>query len=164
LTSESPRSLLIGNVFDFVQNQKYAAVKFPNIHPTSLSEYADIDLLTEKSTAQNLLQYLRQHSLVNRINIQPQSHMMSMVAVLQDGSLLALDLIWQLKRKSLAFMNVSEAINRSERNDFGVKILSLSDTQTFLKYFYGLNFSNIPDRYLYYFEKEESAQVLIMRC
>jgi hypothetical protein len=159
LTSENPRSLLIGNVFDFVQNQKYAAIKFPNIHPKSLSEYADIDLLTEKSTAQNLLHYLRQHSLVNRINIQPQSHMMSMVAVLQDGSLLALDLIWQLKRKSLAFMNVSEAINRSERNDFGVKTLNLSDTKTFLKYFYGLNFSNIPDRYIYFFEKGESAQM-----
>lgn len=159
LTSESPRSLLIGNVFDFVQNQKYAAIKFPNIHPTSLSEYADIDLLTEKTTAQNLLNYLKQHSLVTRVNIQPQSHMLSIVAVLQDGSLLALDLIWQLKRKSFAYMNVSEVIDRSERNDFGVKTLSLSDTQTFLKYFYGLNFSSIPDRYLQFFEKEESASI-----
>jgi thymidylate kinase len=158
-STESQRSLLIGNVFDFVQNQKYAAIKFPNIHPTSLSEYADIDLLIEKSTAQNLLQYLKQHILVKRLNIQPQSHMMSIVAVLQDGSLLALDLIWQLKRKSLAFMNVSEAINRSERNDFGVKTLNLSDTKTFLKHFYGLNFSPIPDRYMHFFEKGESAQM-----
>jgi thymidylate kinase/SepF-like predicted cell division protein (DUF552 family) len=156
---ENARSLLIGNVFDFVQNQKYAAIKFPNIHPKSLSEYTDIDLLTEQSTAQNLLHYLRQHILVKRVNIQTKSHMLSILAVLQDGSLLALDLIWQLKRKSLAFMKVSEAINRLERNAFGVKILSLSDTQTFLKYFYGLNFSNIPDRYLYYFEKEECASI-----
>ncbi|WP_194974605.1 nucleoside/nucleotide kinase family protein [Aquiflexum lacus] len=157
--TESARSLLIGNVFDFVQNQIYAAIKFPNIHPANLSEYADIDLLTEKSTANNLLKYLRQHILVKRVNIQPQSHMLSIVAVLQDGSLLALDLIWQLKRKSFAYMNVSEVINRSERNDFGVKTLSLSDTQTFLKYFYGLNFSSIPDRYLQFFEKEESASI-----
>ncbi|MCH6234484.1 hypothetical protein [Cognataquiflexum rubidum] len=158
-SAESHRSLLIGNVFDFVQNQQYAAIKFLNTHPKSLSEYADIDLLTEKTTAQTLLQYLKQHILVKRVNIQPQSHMMSMVAVLQDGSLLALDLIRQLKRKSLAFMKVSEVINRSERNDYGVKILNLSDTQTFLKYFYGLNFSPIPDRYLHYFEKEESANI-----
>ncbi|WP_113922235.1 nucleoside/nucleotide kinase family protein [Cognataquiflexum aquatile] len=158
-STESPRSLLIGNVFDFVQNQQYAAVKFPNIHPTSLSEYADIDLLTEKPTAQNLLQYIKQHILVKRVNIQPQSHMLNMVVVLQDGSVLALDLIWQLKRKSLAFMKVSEVINRSERNDFGVKILNPSDTQTFLQYFYGLNFSPIPDRYLNFFEKEESSNI-----
>ena len=158
-STESLRSLLIGNVFDFVQNQKYAAIKFPNIHPKSLSEYADIDLLTEKSTAQNLLQYLKQHILVKRVNIQPQSHMQNMVVVLQDGSLLALDLIWQLKRKSLEFMKVSEAINRSERNDFGVKILNPSDTQTFLKYFYGLNLTTIPDRYMNFFEKQESASI-----
>lgn len=156
---ESPRGLLIGNVFDFVQNQNYAAVKFPNIPPMNLSEFADIDLLLEKTTAKNLLKYLRQHSLVNRVNIQSQSHMLSMVAVLQDGSLLALDLIWQLKRKSVAYMNIAEAIKRSERNEFAVKTMSLSDTQTFLKYFYGLNFSSIPDRYLHFFEKEETARI-----
>ena len=158
-SKENPRSLLIGNVFDFMQNQNYAAIKFPNIPPKDLSEYADIDLLTDKTTAQNLLQYFKQHTLVKRVNIQPQSHMMSIVAVLQDGSVLALDLIWQLKRKALEFMNVSKMINRSKRNDYGVKILNLNDTQTFLKYFYGLNFSNIPDRYLHFFDKQESANI-----
>jgi len=166
LISENPRALLIGNVFDFVQNQKYAAIKFPNIHPTSLSEYADIDLLTEKATAKSLLSYLKQHILVKRVNIQQQSHMLSIVVVLQDGNLLALDLIWQLKRKSLEFMKVSEAVKRSIENGFGIKTLNQGDTQTYLKYFYGLNFSSIPEQYMHYFNKGNEAifdQALLRR-
>lgn len=158
-SKENPRALLIGNVFDFIQNQQYAAIKFPNIPPKDLSDYADIDLLTDKTTAQNLLQYLRKHILVKRIKMQPQSHMLSIVVVLQDGSVLALDLIWQLKRKAMEFMKVSEVINRSKRNDYGVKILNLGDTQTFLKYFYGLNFSTIPGRYRQFFGKEENTKI-----
>ena len=157
--SESQRALVIGDVFDFLQNQKYATVKFPNIQPSALSDYADIDLLTDNKTAQNLLTHLSDHSLVARIKVQSQSCMMSIMVALHDGQLLALDLIWQLKRKNLEFMDVASGIEGAIVNDFGIKCLNRIDTQDYLRHFYGLNGSPIPDKYLSFFEDISDAQL-----
>ncbi len=66
------RALLIGDVFDLLQNEKYAAIKFPNIQPQSLSEYADIDLLVNRNSAKKLTNFLANHSLVKTLQIQKQ--------------------------------------------------------------------------------------------
>lgn len=146
-TSNSARALLIGDIFDFLQNSPYAAIKFPNIPPSELSEMADIDLLSSHKTAQQLINYLLQHSLVDRIQQQKQSHMNSLMIVLRDGSLLALDLIWQLKRKALCFMSTTDLLRDTVQNDFGVYTLSEINTKRYLQYFYILNGSTIPSRY-----------------
>lgn len=145
--TEPARPLLIGDVFDFLQNQKYATIKFPEIHPKSLSESADIDLITSKATAKILYTYLAQHSLVDRIQVQKQSHMNSMLVVLKNGGMLALDLIWQLKRRQLEFLNVTELLERLISNSYSVKTLNESDTRDYLRYFYGLNDSVLPEKF-----------------
>jgi thymidylate kinase len=154
---ETPRKLLIGDVFDFLQHLPYAAVKFPNIHPKALSEYTDIDLLMQKSTAIALFAYLQNHSAVQKIGVQQQSNMMTLRVLLHDGSLLALDLIWQLRRKALVFMSLAEALEQAVLNEFGIKTLSAAHTQSYLKYFYGLNNSAIPVHYAACFENGKPA-------
>lgn len=146
------RALLIGDVFDFLHNVHYAAVKFPNIPPRTLSENTDIDLLVCQKTAKNLHKYLDNHSLVKKVKWQAQSKMMHLLVVLHNDQLLALDLIWQLRVKALEFMDVKLAINEAVKNDFGVKILSQKHTRTYLYYFYGLNDSFIPEKYHSLFE------------
>lgn len=163
---ETHRPLLISDVFDFLHNQDYATVKFPLIHPSNLSEYADIDLLTTKKTAQDLLAYLKQHSLVKSLKVDAQSHMKSLLVQLHNGQLLALDLIWQLKRKSLEFMSVPNSISGAEVNNFGIKALNQADTTDYLRFFYGLNGSSLPEKYsplfgteaLVTFKREELTQ------
>ncbi len=149
---ETPRKWLIGDVFDFLHNSPYAAVKFPDTHPKNLSEYADIDLLLQKNAALALLAYLQHHSLVQKVSVQRQSNMMALTVMLRDGSLLALDLVWQLRRKALEFMKVSEAIEHAVRNKFGIKTLNTAHTQSYLKCFYGLNNRGIPLHYQPCFE------------
>lgn len=155
----SQRALLTGDVFDFLQNESYAAVKFPNIHPKALSELADIDLLSSKATAEQLSNYLLQHSLVDRIQQQKQSHMNTLLVVLHDGSLLALDLIWQLKRRELEFMSTRDLLSGIVQNDFGVKTLNEMDTKRYLQYFYILNGSTIPPKYKALFHSSSFVQM-----
>ncbi|WP_107038040.1 hypothetical protein [Brumimicrobium mesophilum] len=144
---KTSRSLLIGDVFDFLQNENYAAVKFPNIQPKTLSEHSDIDLLVHKGSSQELVQYLNEHALVKKVNQKAQSNMTRLLIILQNDQILALDLIWKLKVKALEFMNVNQAINNAQTNNFGVKTLCLKDHQDYLNCFYGLNNSTIPEKY-----------------
>jgi len=145
--TEHARPLLIGDVFDFLQNENYATIKFPDTHPKSLSELADIDIISPKTTATNLYNYLSRHSLVDRIQNQKQSHMSSMLVVLKNGSMLALDLIWQLKRKQFEFLSVDELLSRAIPNNHAIYTLNESDTLNYLSYFYGLNMGAIPEKY-----------------
>lgn len=153
------RTLVIGDVFDFIQNESYAAIKFPNIPPKTLSEHADIDLLVSQETANNLYNYLKKHSLVNKVQVHMQSKMMSLLIVLQNDQLLALDLIWQLKVKALDFMDVNLAIQEAEKNDFGIKVLSQKHTFEYLRSFYGLNGSAIPEKYHSLFESNSAEKM-----
>jgi thymidylate kinase len=153
-TAEAPRELLIGDVFDFLQAREYAALKFPYMDPKKLSIDSDIDFLMEKPLALNLLSFLQQHSLVKRISIQRQSNMLNALILITDGNLLSIDLVWQLKRKSLEFMHSREVLSRTSTNDFAVKTLSDEDTLSYLQCFYGLNHSKIPEKYHIYFSAE----------
>jgi thymidylate kinase len=146
------RTLVIGDVFDFLHNGNYAAIKFPNIPPKTLSENTDIDLLVSQKTANNLYSYLKKHSLVKKVQLHTQSKMMSLLIVLHNDQLLALDLIWQLKVKALDFMDVKFAIQEAEKNDFGIKVLNQKYTLEYLRFFYGLNASTIPEKYHPLFE------------
>jgi thymidylate kinase len=154
-SKESPRELLISDVFDFLQNEEYAAIKFPNLKPQKLDENADIDLLMNPKTAIQLLTFLEKHSLVNKISLQKHSNMMSMSLLAKDGSLLSLDLIWSLKRKGLQFMDSAIALKNSIMNSYGIKTLNAEDTRFYLQCFYGLNHSLIPEKYECYFDNEE---------
>lgn len=153
------RQLLIGDTFDFLQNKKYATIKFPDINPLELPETKDIDILLSKTDAKSLLNYLSEHSLVKKADINTSSKMSSILCLLTDNSILALDLIWKLKRKSIQFLNTEEVLNRSFTNDYLIKSLNQEDTQTYLKYFYGLNNSSIPEQYLHYFENKTIAKL-----
>jgi thymidylate kinase len=156
LQDQAPnRVLLIADVFDFLRNEFYAAIKYPNSHPKDLDELSDVDLLTTKKTTKALLKYLRSHSLVARVKVKTQAHMVQVMVVLKSGELLALDLLWQFKRKSLVFMDVQTCLQQAVFNDFGIKTLSPTHTREYLKNFYGLNGSPIPEKYHAYFEDGE---------
>jgi len=150
--ANAQRSLVTSDVFDFLHKEKYAAIKSPNTHPAHLDAFADIDLLTTKPIAKKLAKYLCNHSLVSRVRAKNKSHMMSIMVIMNNGQLLAIDLIWQLKRKSRIFMDVPFVLQSIVYNDFGIKTLNSEHTCQYLNYFYGLNGSDIPSKYMSYFE------------
>lgn len=149
---KSARQLLIMDLFDHVQNDNYAAVKFLNGYPENLSVNSDIDILVEKPLSTRLVQFFKEHSLVTKIVTTPKSFMNTVQLILVDGSFLSVDLIWQAKRRSIVFMDVQQTLANAYRNSFGVKTTSVSDTMQYLSGFYTLNNAEIPEKYRVYEE------------
>jgi thymidylate kinase len=145
---KTSRELLIMDIFDLLQNQEYAALKFNNGFPEQLSIYSDIDLVINKKTNQLLVSFLKNHALVSKITLNQRSFMNTVQVFLKDGTLLSLDLIWQLKIKNLQIMDANQIIANHFLNEYGVKNASSMDTARFIMLFYILNNSEIPVKYL----------------
>jgi thymidylate kinase len=144
------RELVIMDVFDLLQNQEYAALKFNNGFPEKLSLNSDIDLIINKKANQLIVSFLENHALVSKITSNKKSFMNSVQVFLNDGTLLSLDLIWQLKVKSLEILDTKQIIASNYINKYGVKNASSVDTARFITLFYSLNNSEIPAKYLDY--------------
>jgi len=144
---KSNRELMIMDLFDFLHQKEYVAIKFPNSLPDELSEYSDIDLAIEKSDLKPILHFVENHPFVISIHSIKKSFMDSVQIILSDYSLLSLDLIWKFKQKSLVMLDVSKIIENGFQNEFGVKLLNEIDLQRYIGVFYGLNHAKIPAKY-----------------
>tara|TARA_R110002050_G_scaffold141251_1_gene266256 strand:+ start:7527 stop:9935 length:2409 start_codon:yes stop_codon:yes gene_type:complete len=144
------RSLVIMDVFDYLQPKDYATIKFPDILPDHLSEYSDIDVCIRKNEVHTLVDYLKVHPLVQFVHTDVVTHMNAIQLFCKDGSLLSMDLIWQLSRKSLVMMNAEQVIERASQNYFGVKRMTDLDAARYVALFYGLNHAAVPDKYMLY--------------
>ncbi len=149
---KTPRQLVIMDLFDALQNHKYAALKFPNSHPENLSLNSDIDLVIRKKDSAAIFQMLKNHSHVANIYRQQKSHMQAIQCILNDGSILSVDLIWQLKRRNIIFQDVDKVLENSYINNFRVSNISVKDLMHYIVSFYTLNNSAIPAKYKVYQE------------
>lgn len=146
----APRELLIMDFFDAIQNQQYAALKFHNDFPEKLSVNSDIDLVIDKSNNKSILKLLKNHALAAKITVNKKSFMNSILVFLQDGSILSIDLIWQLKIKNLEILNTQDIIADSYWGRYGVRLASEINTARFIVLFYILNGAKIPSKYQAY--------------
>lgn len=147
---KSARELLIMDLFDSIQNQDYAALKFKNGFPEQLNINSDIDLVIEKKLNNSIINLLTKHSLISKITTNKRSFMNTVHVFLNDGTFLSLDLIWIIKRKNLVFFNSKKIITKGYRNSYGVKCASSSDIARYIALFNVLNGSPIPNKYLDY--------------
>ena len=148
----SHRELIITDLFDFLSAKSYAALKFQNILPEKLSEYSDIDLCIEKDAVPELNKYLAAHTMVKHVKRIQKTFMCTLQLFMVDGGMLSLDLIWQIKRKSLVMMDIKELLSHSQANEFGVKMPRLIDNVRFIGMFYAMNNTKVPGNYQAYVE------------
>ncbi|MCZ8145291.1 hypothetical protein [Flavobacterium sp.] len=153
----SHRQLLIMDVFDFLQYKEYAVLKFHQGYPESLSLNSDIDLILKKATGKELLQFLKHHHLLIRSQLKTSSFMINYQGFTADGELLSLDLIWQVKRKSLQLLDCDEILAHRIPNSFGVSLTSAQHTTRFVALFYRLNHASIPEKYISYSAVAETS-------
>jgi len=144
---ENNRNLAVLDIFDFLKQNEYAALKFPDHAPEQLDAYADIDLCVHKNDAKSLIRFLKKHPLVLRKKVQYQSFMATVQLQLNDGRLLHLDLIWKIKRKTLTLLPVQKLIASAVPNRFGIRQASPEDTALYILLFYTLNNQTIPEKY-----------------
>jgi thymidylate kinase len=141
------RALLLGDVFDFLQDQPYAALKFPDIDPRQLSELSDVDLCMGRSDANQLIQRFKVHPLVSQSRLVKKSYMATFQMICGDGSLLSIDCIWKFKRKATVMMDKVSVIRNAIPNHYGVKNAAPEDQARFIGLFYTLNNTDIPKKY-----------------
>ncbi|KIA97387.1 hypothetical protein OA88_21370 [Flavobacterium sp. JRM] len=159
IKAKTARELIIMDIFDALQNQKYATIKFHDGYPEQLSVNSDIDILIKKDLSASILKLIKCHSLVAKVSQNKKSFMNSLQLVMIDGTILAIDLIWEFKRKNIIFLDAKKALKHAYVNNFGVKSLSFKDTQKYISAFYILNNVAIPRKYKLYI-KEEKHQVV----
>ncbi len=146
-SQKSNRELVIMDVFDLMYKHEYAAVKFPRSIPESLSELSDIDLLVSKKNAAKMIKVLKSHPLVDQIKSDNKSFMGSYLLFLKDGSLLAIDLIWKFKRKSLQLLDLNKIRSQAKEVIHGVRHINNPDLARYVGLFYSLNGAKVPEKY-----------------
>jgi thymidylate kinase/tRNA A-37 threonylcarbamoyl transferase component Bud32 len=152
------RKLLLMDVFDFLSNQSYAAIKFPNMQPENLDELSDIDLLINRKDKKELVLFFKTHPLVNKLVLVNRSFMSSIQI---DNGLLNLDLIWKFKRGAHEFLNAENVLKNRYANNFGVSMMNVTDTARYIGLFYSLNKASIPKKYSGYEEVIENSETLM---
>lgn len=143
----SARELVLMDIFDFVQNKEYAALKFKGYLPEQISTMSDVDLCLTKPLAKELTTYVQEHSLVNIARTKNLSFMSNAELVLINSELISLDCIWSLKRKNLVMQDIDTLIGSSTSNPYGVKQPSMQNEALYVNLFYTLNLAKVPFKY-----------------
>ncbi|WP_157975975.1 phosphotransferase [Lewinella sp. IMCC34191] len=141
------RPELIGNLFGELEKVDYAVLKLGDQDPRNLPQESDLDILMSRSSANGIIEWLAGAPGVERVRTIRKSFMASLAVVLNDGQLLHLDLIWNLKRKATVFMDAAGMIARGCTNPYGFVTVNQEDTDDYLRLFYGLNGQAIPEKY-----------------
>lgn len=146
------RQWLLADLFHFLEPLSYAALKWPGGDPRDLSEESDLDLAMPRDTARKLENWLRRHPLVRRVKAGRRSFMRNLRVQLRDGGLLSLDCIWQIKRKDLHMMPLSELLSATQDSPFGVRQPRAWADFTYTWLFYWLNGKSVPPKYRLQFQ------------
>jgi thymidylate kinase len=147
LDEEDVRKDFIHSVFSDLHYKDYAVLKAGDIHPADIKEGGDIDIVMRKQDCEKLYNRLSNNVLVKGISLQKKSFMYALRIKLVNDEWVFMDLIWQIKHKATVFMNVDKVLKSAFVNNFGIKVVSESDTACFIKHFYLLNNAPIPDKY-----------------
>ncbi len=141
------RQLLLTDIFNFLTDKKYAALKWLVAEPSTLREESDIDLCVTKEVRNELKSFLKQHPYVIKVKENRRSFMTTFSVILSDSSFISIDAILKFKRKDLIMLNAAELLQRTQQNGFGVKVPAVHDDLSYMWLFYLLNDAEVPARY-----------------
>jgi thymidylate kinase len=165
---KTAREMIIMDLFDCIQNQEYATLKYINGYPEQLPVTSDIDMVTTRAVDKTVVAMLRKHKLVSKITYFRKSFMNTIQVTTSQGDILSIDLIWQLKVKNYNILNARKIIKDSYRNFFGVKAASIIDSTRFIAMFYVLNGAKIPKKYRVYEQvlakSDKPLDLLLQNC
>lgn len=155
----SDRQLVLQDLAFWLHRRPHTALKLTVEHLTDMPDSSDLDLCLPRPVAEQLTAYLQQHPLVRKPVIEARTFMKQLHLLCADGSALHVDLIWQLKRKAIQFMDATTLWQQATPAPHGLNVPQPVHTQTYLRFFYGLNHAPMPDRYLPLFDHPTDAQL-----
>lgn len=141
------REILIGDIYDALHHHDYATLKKEHGNPIELDEYSDLDICIRDYDAKNIIDFLKNHPLVNEFKNKSLSYTNAIKLVTHTGELLSLDLVHQFKRKSMYYLRIENLINTANTSYYGNKVANPIYTARYIALFYGLNGAGVPKKY-----------------
>lgn len=136
----------------------YALLKgfFEDIEELNL--HADLDLVIRKKDLHAWEKRLASIPGLRKCHIQ-QNHFVSWVELyFEDFSFLEIDLIHGIQRRGRVFMDVEEILDKAQKDPKGVRRASIEHSFEFALFFYHLNHSALPQKYVEEFQSLEEEQ------
>lgn len=147
----SLRQMLLTDIFDFLRDKSYAALKWLAAHPDQLQEESDIDLCIDRGSVKEFTRFLQLHPAVQQLRICRKSFMNNYSICLKDHSFLSVDTIWQFRRRHTVMMDAVPLMESVSFTSSGVKVPSAAQDFTYVWLFYLLNNAAIPEKYRQHF-------------
>ncbi len=147
------KAYFIRKLGQYLRNKNYALIKATN-NPESLSENtSDLDLITDRVTARKIHQFAKEETGIYKVQLIRQSHMNTLELYFDDQNFLRIDLLFEVRRKNIVFLDAKKALKASYVADNGWKYIPDSFSVEYIKGFYHLNKHEIPERYIAYYKE-----------
>ena len=143
----SDRQNFILSLTDHLKGKNYAGLKLPATSPELWPETSDIDIVTDRKVTTEVIKFVNRHTKVAKVKTIKKSHMTSLVVWLENSQMISLDMIYQLKRRDLHFMNAGSMISGAVTGNFGISHVNPADSARYVAWFYGLNGTVVPEKY-----------------
>lgn len=155
---KSFRNQFIHRLFEEIIETDYALMKFFEEGIELLNEGSDLDIFIRKKDFPKIKDLAENSILVSQIRSRKYSYMHSLELFFQDGSFLSIDLISQLKRKSIEYLKIDEVLINASTNEFGIKVPMAQDNFRYIARFYILNGTEVPEHYKIHYWHYHKAQ------
>ena len=158
----SRRELMLEDIFHFLRDKKYAALKWLAAEPSTVPADSDIDLCMDYNTRKALHTYLQQHPFTLQVIEKRKSFMSSFTVLLSDDTIICIDAILAFKRRHLIMLDAAELLANAVTGKHGVKLPAVEYDFTYMWLFYTLNHSAVPGRYQKHYsavDKETSKRL-----
>lgn len=126
---------------------RYVMLKYLGQNLESLPLESDLDIAVLKTDIPSISNYCTKHSTVEKCIVTHKSFMTIIEIFFKNGAFLSLDLIHQLKRKSIQMMDISPLLTSANLNKYGLRIADTRFDAEYAFLFYVLNDSSIPMKY-----------------
>lgn len=147
------KATFIKELFSQAVHLNYAWLKFFFPSVEAMSSFSDIDLIVEEKEIIFWKNAIRKGTGVKCARFITKSYATYAEIFFEDNSYLEIDLINQVKRRDLYFMDVEEVLADATLNYEGIKVATLPHSFEYILLFYTLNETRIPEKYQTYFEE-----------
>lgn len=144
---DSCRSHFLEEFSATLSGSEYAVMRGGESGLANLPIGSDLDILVKKESLELVHQKVAQYPMVLKLRRFRQSFMDRLEIHFVDGSFLSLDLLTDLRRKSLRMIAAEKVLERAQVDPFGIMRLSPEDQLEYAILFYGLNKHPIPKKY-----------------
>ena len=146
INEASVRESFLADFQKFMENKRYAMLKFFGYDFKSIGIGSDLDMAVDRAELNAIEAFVKNHPLVRRADMTKKSFMHVAQLHLVDQSFVSIDLIFDFIRKGKRYMDVTPVLDNAELNA-GVKFADIWSNIKYIQLFYTLNKSAIPNRY-----------------